>query len=153
MVLVLTAVWIILRENFSAITLAIGFVVSLCCVWFFYRFFPALKTENLSLIRLFVYFLYLIPHIYIGGIGVIGIILSGAQVEIVEIKTQLQSRFLRTLLVNSITLAPGSVALDLREEGITLLWLMKKSENPPETDKIEELLKGRLERMLLKIQK
>jgi len=74
-------------------------------------------------------------------------------VEIVEIKTTLSSLFLRTVLVNSITLVPGSVSLDLKGDIITVLWLKKKDAAPEYTENAGELIKGGMERLLLKAQK
>ena len=83
----------------------------------------------------------------------IKIILTDARVEVVNVQTNITNPFLRTLLVNSITLVPGSVSLDLNENTITVLWLMQKSAPPGETEKADELLKSKLEGMLIKAQK
>jgi len=99
------------------------------------------------------YLFYLIGQIYIGGISAIKIILFGAHVEIVKIQTHIRNKVLRTILVNSITLVPGSVSLDLSEDVITVLWLKRKTSGAPDIDNADEILKDKLEGMLLKAQK
>jgi multicomponent Na+:H+ antiporter subunit E len=78
----------------------------------------------------------------------VGIVFSGAQVRVVEVKTPLRNRFLRTILANSITLVPGSVTLDLKGDKITVLWLTKKTTDIDGIEDLGEQVKGRLERML-----
>ena len=153
MIILLTAVWIILREDLTVITAIIGLVLSVCCVLLSRRLIPLAQTDPVKPLRLLAYVFYLLGQIYIGGIMSIMIVLFGAHVEIVEIKTKLRNRLLRTILVNSITLVPGSVTLDLHEDTITVLWLTKKTVSQAEIDNADELLKGKLERMLLKAQK
>ena len=153
LIIVLTAVWIILRESLTVTTAAVGLVVSVCCVLISRRLIPLSRTEGIKPIRLAVYLFYLLGQIYIGGLSAIKIILFGAHVEIVEIKTRIRNDVLRTILVNSITLVPGSISLDLDEDVITVLWLTKKAQGVPDIDNADELLKGKLERMLLRAQK
>ena len=152
-VVLLTVIWIILRETFTILTVASGIVISALCVFFCNWLLPLSKTSNFNILHLIIYPLYLIWQVYIAGISAIKLILTDAHVEIVTIKTDLSSLFLRTVLVNSITLVPGSVSLDLKDETITVLWLKKKSAGPEHTKNADELIKGKLERLLLKAQK
>ena len=153
LILSLTVIWIILRESVSAATVLIGLAASTCCVLFARKFIPLTKTEPVKPLRLVLYFFFLLGQIYIGGIAAVKVILFGAHVEIVEIKTKITSRLLRTILVNSITLVPGSIALDLTDDVITVLWLTRETDTPPDIEKADELLKGKLERMLLKAER
>ena len=150
MILLLTAIWMILRENIDVATVLIGLAVGACCVLFARRFIPMAKTEPVKPLWLAVFFFYLLGRIYTGGIGAIKVILFGAHVEIVKIKTSIKSKLLRAILVSSITLVPGSIALDLTEDVITVLWLIRDSDAPPDIEKADELLKGKLEHILLR---
>ena len=150
--ILLTVVWIILREDYTIITVTSGLFISAFCVYFCYRFLPMQGMPEINFFGLLVYLVYLLTQVYLSGISVIKIILTEASVEIVQVKTQITDKFLRAILVNSITLVPGSISLDLQEDTITVLWLKKKTiekyiENP------DEQIKGKLERMLLKTQK
>ena len=153
MIILLTIIWTILRESVSILGVAAGLAISFCCVFFFNRFIPLPKSEPIKPFRLAIYVFYLIGQIYIGGIEAIRIILFGASVDIVEMKTRIRSKVLRTILVNSITLVPGSVSLDLNEDTITVLWLARKTVEPADIKKTSELFKGKLEKMLYRVQK
>jgi len=153
MIVLLSAVWIILRESISIITVAAGLVISVCCVLFTRRIIPSSKSESIKPLRLLIYVFFLIGQIYIGGIVAIGMILFGARADIVEIKTTIKNKVLRTILVNSITLVPGSVSLDLKDDVITVLWLTRESDGPPNAENADRLLKSKLEKMLTKAQK
>jgi len=153
LIVLLTVIWVILRESFSVATIIIGIVVSAFCVLFSRKLIPLTRTDAVKPFRLLIYIPYLLGQIYIGGIAAIKIILFGAHVEIVEVRTRIKSALLRTILVNSITLVPGSISLDLTGDRITILWLMRKTETAPDTENADELLKAKLERMLLKAEK
>jgi len=153
MILLLTAVWIILRESFTAASVIVGLILSTGCILLSKRVIPLAGTDPVKPLRLVIYLIYLLGRVYIGGIATIWIILFGAHVEIVEIKTKLTNKALRTILVNSITLVPGSVSLGLKDDTITVLWLTRNTISRKEIENADELLKGKLERMLLKAQK
>ena len=151
--LLLALVWIILRESFSVSTVVTGFAISTGCLFLCHRLLPLPSTAHFNPIRLVIYLFYLLGQVYIAGLSAIRIILTDAHVEIVRVRTRISDKFLRTVLVNSITLVPGSVSLDLQEDEITVLWLLKKGSTAQEIDNADELIKGKLERMLLKAQK
>jgi len=152
-VILLAAVWVILRESFTVLTVAGGIAAGFGCVYFCSKFFPPSKSSAIDPFKFAGYLLFLIGQIYVAGIFAIKLILTDAQVEVVEMKTEVTDFFLRTVLVNSITLVPGSVALDLSGDTITVLWLKKKTDDPEYLSRADEMIKGKLERRLLKIQK
>jgi len=140
-----------LREGFTISIVVSGLVISACCVFFALRFLPLSKTDPINPLRLALYLFFLLGQMYSACFMVIKIIFTGAHVEIVEIQTKLTNKFLRTILVNSITLVPGSVSLGLEDNRITVLWLKKK--NDIGSANADEFLKGKLERVLIKAQK
>lgn len=150
-VILLAAAWIVLREDFTLLTVATGIVIGAGCLYFCHRYIPLPKPPHIHPFRLAIYVIYLVGQVYVAGLSAIKIILTDAHVEIVEIKTQITDKFLRTMLVNSITLVPGSVSLELRDDAITVLWLKKAGAR--ELENADELIKGKLERMLIKAQK
>ena len=151
--ILLAAVWIILRESFAVWTVVTGFAISAGCLFLCHRLLPLPPMAHIMPVRLVIYLFYLVAQVYVAGLSAIKIILTDAHVEIVQVKTRITDKLLRTVLVNSITLVPGSVSLDLQEETITVLWLMKKGATTQDIDNADELIKGKLERMLLKAQK
>jgi len=151
-ILMLTIVWILLREDFSIFTVVTGIVLGFGCAYMFGKYLPAPKVSGISVFRLLSYPFYLIWQVYLSGFVVIGIILTQAKTDIVQITTSLKNDVLRAILAHSITLTPGSISLDLKDEVITLLWLRKKSA-PDDTGDAGDFLKGQLEKKLKKAEK
>ena len=67
---------------------------------------------------------------------------------IVKVKTKLQSEMGKTFLANSITLTPGTLTIDIKDEYLYIHWINVKYEDTEEASK--EIV-GRFEKFLLKI--
>lgn len=152
-VIALTSVWIILSENFSLVSAITGIVISIGCIYFFHRNLPVNKIGNVNFFRLAAYPFYLIGQIYLSGFTVMKMILFGAKVDVIEADTKITNGFLKDLLSISITLTPGSIFLDQQGEKLTVLRLKKIDAIDDTAESAGDLLKGKLERALLKIQK
>jgi len=138
-------------ENSSPFIIAIGLVFSWACLAYSNKFIPFKKIDRVNFLKLITYPFYLIGQIYSAGFYVIKIIFTGERVDIVEIKTKLQSESLRVLLADSITLTPGSILLDLKDDKLTLVWLRPKTDpDPKDTTNADEQLKNKLENQILK---
>jgi multicomponent Na+:H+ antiporter subunit E len=48
---------------------------------------------------------------------------------IVEVKTKLKSKFARMLLANSITLTPGTLTVDVKDDSFFIHWIDVKNED------------------------
>lgn len=152
-VALLTLIWIVLREEVSLFTVAVGIGVSILCIWYSWKFLPIKTITGVNFFKLILYFFYLIGQIYVSGIYVIKIILKGkARADLVEIKTSIANDTLRVILADSITLTPGSVMLDLTDDNITVMWL-RETHEPKHVDNAGDLIKGHLEEKLLKTEK
>ena len=151
-VILLTVTWIVLTENFSIPSIAAGIVVSACSILFSYRYLPFPKITSVRLLRLAFYPFYLAGKVYLSAFNTMRLIITGANVDIVEEKTQLSSEFLRTLLANSITLTPGTISLELENNTLTVLLLKEKVSGSRES-KSAAAVKDKLEKMLLKAQR
>jgi len=90
---------------------------------------------------------------YIAAIATVRLVIKGAKTEIVEVETEIKNEFLRVMLANSITLVPGSVTLDIKDNLLTVLLLTDKNADESTLENAGELIKGGLERRLLKAQK
>jgi len=152
-ILILTAVWVILQESFTFPTIAVGLLISIVGVLFVHRFLPMPKLSGIKPFRIILYPFYLLWQLYAADISVIKTIFSEPHIEVVKVKTKLKNNALRLVLVNSITLVPGSLSLDLNDDEITVLWMGEKSKLPNANEDMEEMIKGKLERALLKAQK
>ena len=151
LIILLTLAWSVLNERQSVFTLLVGIVLSTACVYYCHKFLPLSTITGVNFLRLLMYPFYLIGQIYLAGFHAIKLILTGGKVSIVEIKTELSNDFLKVILVNSITLIPGTVSLGLNDETITVLWLRRKTNSSE--DNAEDILKGNLEKKLLKAQR
>jgi len=151
-ILFTTLAWVFLSEDISLITIGIGIAISIGCVIYCYKFLPLSKITGVKAIRLIGYPLFLIGQIYLAGVQAIKLILSKSEVAIVEVNTKITNDLIKVILANSITLIPGTVSLDTKEESITVLWLKEAGGKSPTDEEAEEIIKGSLERRLIKAQ-
>ena len=151
-ILALTCVWILLREEFSVVTVLPGLLFAAAAHFFCCRALPTNDMSDVRFMKLATYPLFLIGQVYLAGFHVIKLIFTGADAEIIQVKTNLESESLRIVLVDSVTLTPGSVLIRLEGNEFTLLWLKAKGSNPTVEER-EESLKGALERRLITAQK
>jgi multicomponent Na+:H+ antiporter subunit E len=152
-VMLLTAVWVILVESFSLPLLAAGVVISAGSLYIYHRFLPLPKITGINFLRLALYPFYLIGELYLSAFGAMKLIVKGASVDVVEVKTRISNSFLQTMLANSVTLTPGSISLDLKDNRISILLLKGKAENHEEAQKAGEALIHKLEKILIKAQR
>ena len=151
-ILILTLIWVILSENFSPASWISGFLISIVCTILCRKFLPLSTVKGVKFHKLLFYPIYVITQIYIAGFHAIKLIIFDSKVEIVEIKTALKQDILRVALANSITLTPGTISLRLREDKITVLWLRSKKPLGQGVS-IDESIKGKMERKLIKAEK
>ena len=152
-ILLLTAAWIILVESFTVPLLAAGLAISAGCLYIYHRFLPLPKITNINLLRLTLYQFYLIGQLYLSAFSAIKLMLRGAGVDIIEVKTGISNDFLQTILANSVTLTPGSISLDLKDDKISILLLKGKTEGHAETQRSGEAMINRLEKILIKAER
>ena len=150
---ILTLIWAILREEFTLFTIGTGVVISVFVMIYSHKFIPLRKIRNISFFRLIPYFFYLIGQIYLAGINVIVLIMSGkVRAEFATIRSKLTSETLKVILSDSITLTPGTIMIDLTGDEITVVQLRRYDDPPLTDDNAEEEIKGTLEYQLLKVQ-
>ena len=153
LVVLFTAIWVILAESYAVLQIAIGFAVSIACVLCAHYFIEMDRITNVKIWKFITYIIYLIGQIYLAGFNAIKLIIIGAKVDIVKVKTNTDSDFFNVMLANSITLTPGTLSLGINENEIAVLWLREKDADAQELDNADEIIKGSLERQLLKAQK
>ena len=151
-VLALTVIWIILTESVSPFNIGVGVAAGILTAVFLRKFLPVKNIDDVNFYRLITFPFYLIGQIYVAGFQVIWMVLKGSRVGTIVLKTEIKSEALKVILVDSITLTPGSVLIDLEGDNLNLLWIREKNE-PADVETAERKLKARLERRLLKAQK
>jgi len=151
-VLALTCVWILLREELNGATIVSGLIFGSMAHFFCCRALPTENKNDVQFSKLATYPLYIIGQVYLAGFYVVKLIFTGADAQIVQMDTDLKSDYLRAVLVDSITLIPGSVLINLDGKEFTLLWLKPKGKEISIEER-DESLKGPLVRRLIKAQK
>ena len=153
-VLALTFVWIVLTESLAPITIGVGVVISVGCVFFVKKYMPLEKIAGVNFSNLATYPFFLLGQVLSGSIYVSKIIIFGAKTDIVDVETKLKNNALRVMLADSVTLTPGSLVLELEDEKLTILWLRPK--NAPDIEQTEDpggQIMSKLENWLMKAQK
>ncbi|MCL2547513.1 MAG: Na+/H+ antiporter subunit E [Oscillospiraceae bacterium] len=150
-VLILAFVWIILGEALSWTTIIPGLIFGVICIIICEKLLPFEPVRNLCIWRLILYLVYLLGQVYISAFHVMKIIFIGAKVDIVTAKTQVQSDFLKVVLGNSVTLTPGSILLDLRDNTLTALLLHSCRDHAGAIQSTN--IVQQLERKLLRVEK
>jgi len=150
----LAVVWVVLHESVTVSIVLSGAAVSFSCVWMYIKSIVSGPKPDYSVVKLLAYPLLLLIQAYISGVSAIRLVFFSVKPELIEIKTGLSSPFLRAVLTNSITLTPVSIALDLKGDVITILWLRRKIDVPHTlcVQNANRLLKGGMEKMLMKAQ-
>lgn len=148
----LTVVWVILMEELSWQSVAIGMFASMASMHFGRKFLPFKEITNINFVKLITYPFFLLGQIYKAGFSMMLLVLKGFRVGIVTVKTDIEDETLRIILADSITLVPGSILLELQDDDITILWITSKDNPMSSVDDNSEAIKGKLERRLIKAQ-
>ena len=115
--------WLILTGNLQMANIFVGVGVSFAISLLYTKLFPKEKFETINPYWLAVYILVLIKQLIISNIKIAIRILSPdmkLSPAIVGVKTELKSDWKKLLLANSITLTPGTLTLDVKEDMLYL---------------------------------
>ncbi|MBN2777272.1 MAG: Na+/H+ antiporter subunit E [Bacteroidales bacterium] len=127
--IVLFSVWVLLNNSYEPVLLIIGAAVSIlialifctkCSVFSQIKLSP--KSLFYSIAYLFVFMIELIKSNLDVAIRVISPKLP-INPGIVKVKTVLNTELGRMILANSITLTPGTLSVDIRDEYIYVHWI------------------------------
>jgi multicomponent Na+:H+ antiporter subunit E len=110
------------------------------------------KIENIRFTKLILYPFVLLWEVYMAGFHVIKLIFTGAEAEMIRVKTSITNETLKIILVDSVTLTPGTIHVRLEGDEFTLLWLRDKHDAALPVAARDKMIKGRLEKWLLKAQ-
>lgn len=149
--LILFGIWMILMAEINWFTMITGILTSVFVIFFTVRFLPLGSIKGVNFAILIFHILFLIKEVYIQGFHVVRLIIKGAQPDVTVVKTELKSEFLKAVLINSITLTPGSIPLCIEGDDLTVLNL-SDAKNLQTFDEVNELRK-RIEVNLKKAEK
>lgn len=152
--LILMIVWILVNNTFRSEIIIIGLIFSLIISLLFgtkLRIFDELKFTPASLgytlVYLFVFFIELIKS----NLDVARRVLTPSlpiNPGIVKTKTILKSKMGRMILANSITLTPGTLTVDIKDDTLYIHWIDVCCED---IDKATEAIVQKFEKHLVKI--
>jgi len=115
--LLLFVMWMILTSHFEIANLLTGISVSFFVALLYSKMFRHQEFEIINPYWLGVYILVLIKNLIISNLEIAKRTLSKdmqLSPAIVEVKTELKSKWKKLLLANSITLTPGTLTLDVK---------------------------------------
>lgn len=152
--LLLMVVWVLINNTFRGEIIIIGLILSAIITLLFgtnLRIFDDLKFTPVSLgytlIYLFVFFIELIKS----NLDVARRVLTPSlpiNPGIVKTKTVLKSKMGRMILANSITLTPGTLSVDIKDDTLYIHWIDVCCED---IDKATEAIVQKFEKHLVKI--
>ena len=133
--LILFVFWILLNNTFEPLILLIGAGLSLIISLIFCRscnVFSDIKLTPKSIFYSFVYVVVFLIEMIKSNLDVARRVLSPQlpiNPGIIEVKTKLTSQMGRMILANSITLTPGTLTVDIKDDRIFIHWIDVKSED------------------------
>lgn len=149
-VCVMTAIYVVLTQQLSVQTAAIGIIISAFALFLAQSLFFKTSIFSLTLpnLYLFVFFGYVLCQIFKGSLASLTYIFDKTtDARLIRYQTDLKSDGLKCMLANAITLTPGTVTADIKGDILEVLKLCKAREPDPlvSLKRMENLLK-RMER-------
>ena len=145
--------WLLLTFDLSAANLVAGGAAALLTSLMFAKYFFHKVGKFIQPFRYFwclVYIVILIWECIKANFDVAYRVLHPAmpiKPGIVKFKLELKSDFARTILSNSITMTPGTIAVDIVDDYLYVHWIYVSSEDPTEYKK---KIAGRFEKYIIK---
>lgn len=150
----LMLLWYLFTFSLDPFSLLLGGAFSLIIAFAAYDLFidkeEKIQRGLLPRFELFLfYFLILLWEIYLGSLNVVyRVITMNIDPGIIRIKTKIGSQLGRALLANSITLTPGTVTVELKEDELYVHWLVMGTRD---SHKAAKSIKGNFEAQLRRI--
>ena len=137
--------WSILAERVTTESSLVGLVIA--GIIYMYVKDSLEDTQPIKAVKVFplwiVFLVQLISEIIVANIQVAIIVLSKEMPigpEVVEYKTKIKSDLLKTILANSITLTPGTMSVDIKEDTMLIHCLSKRYAESLEGNAFEKTL-------------
>jgi multicomponent Na+:H+ antiporter subunit E len=121
--------WVLLNGSLAIDVLIIGAIAAFVIAFFFrsnLAWFSELRLTPKALFTTVAYILYYIKELVKSNVNVASIVLSPdlpLNPGIVKVRTKLKTSMGRMLLVNSITLTPGTLTVDMDGEWLYIHWV------------------------------
>ena len=121
--ILLFCIWMILSSNLQTSNLILGSTISIALAFLYTKLFVHELFKIPNPFWFFIYIIILIKNLIISNIKIAKRVLSKdmcLKPKIVEVKTSLKSDWKKLLLANSITLTPGTLTLDIKENTLKI---------------------------------
>ena len=134
-VLLLLGIWLLLNASLSPVVIVSGLAVALIIAVFFsarHPIFKDLKLNPKAIIFFLICFFVFAIELLKANFDVARRVLSPSlpiNPGIVEVKTRLKSKIGRLVLANSITLTPGTLTVDIKDDSLFIHWIDVTSED------------------------
>ena len=128
-VLLLLGIWLLLNASLSPVVVVSGLAAALIIAVFFSVRHPVFKDMKLNpkaIIFFLIYIFVFTVELLKANFDVARRVLSPSlpiNPGIVEVKTRLKSKIGRLVLANSITLTPGTLTVDIKEDSLFIHWI------------------------------
>lgn len=144
--LLLFVLWMILTSNMQIANIFVGLGISFSVALLYVKMFSHSKMEMINPYYLFIYFLVLVKNLILSNLHIAKRVLSPdmkLNPAIVAVKTELKSDWKKLLLANSITLTPGTLTLDIKDDTLFIHLLECKDMDAKEqiTQEFEAIIK------------
>jgi len=117
--ILLFTIWMVLTQNFYMSNILIGTAVSFSVSLLYVKLFKHGEFEFISPFWLVTYLLVLLKNLILSNMRISKRILSRdmkLSPAIVAVKTDLKSDWKKLMLANSVTLTPGTLTLDIKDD-------------------------------------
>ncbi|MEO0081162.1 MAG: Na+/H+ antiporter subunit E [candidate division WOR-3 bacterium] len=148
------AIWMLLTWTMNPATLVAGAVMSLIAALWFGRELPVQPVKLLNPVRWFWLLVYVPVFAWAclkANVDVAMRVLSPGLVlrpGIIKIRTSLKSDIARTFLANSITLTPGTMTVEIKDDVLYIHWIDVRTDDPEVAGR---MIKGPFEKLLARI--
>jgi len=133
--------WILLNNSFDPLLLAIGAGLSLLLSLIFCAscdIFSEIKLTPAALFYTIIYLMVFLFELIKSNLDVARRVITPSlpiNPGIVEVKTKLKSKMGRMILANSITLTPGTLTIDIKEDTLYIHWIDVETQDVNEATK------------------
>jgi multicomponent Na+:H+ antiporter subunit E len=141
-------IWIVLTNSLEVSNIVLGVILSVSISLLYINIFEHKKFEVINPFWLFIYFFVLIKNIIKSNIYLTKILARrelNLTPAIVAVPTKLTSDWKKLLLANSITLTPGTLTLDIKDDMLFIHIIEYKDGDN------KSLITGEFERIISKI--
>jgi multicomponent Na+:H+ antiporter subunit E len=149
--LTLFIIWLIANGTLASDTVIAGLVISAFIALMFAAFsqvYSVVRWSPVVIYHYLVYFAVFLVELVKANINVMRLVFSpriNIKPAIVEIKTELKSPIGRLALANSITLTPGTLVVDIKDDSLFVHCIDLKTSDQAE---VTEEISGRFEKLL-----